>query len=51
MALRGTLRDFSLGEILQLIGYQRKTGILTVEGRHERFWSLSWRVKWSPRTR
>ena len=32
MALRGTLRDFSLGEILQLIGYQRKTGILTVEG-------------------
>jgi hypothetical protein len=31
VALRGTLRDFSLGEILQLIGYQRKTGILTVE--------------------
>jgi len=32
MALRGTLRDFSLGEILQLIGFQRKTGILTIEG-------------------
>jgi hypothetical protein len=31
MALRGTLRDFSLGEILQLIGFQRKTGILTIE--------------------
>jgi Domain of unknown function (DUF4388) len=35
MALRGTLRDFSLGEILQLIGYQRKTGILTVEGEED----------------
>ncbi len=35
MALRGTLRDFSLGEILQLIGYQRKTGVLTVEGDHD----------------
>jgi len=32
MALRGTLRDFSLGEILQLISFQRKTGVLTVEG-------------------
>ncbi len=35
MALRGTLRDFSLGEILQLIGYQRKTGVLTVEGEQD----------------
>src|SRR5258708_26192405 len=35
MALRGTLHDFSLGEILQLIGYQRKTGILTVEGQED----------------
>ena len=35
MALRGTLRDFSLGEILQLIGYQRKTGILTVESEED----------------
>lgn len=32
MALRGTLRDFSLGEILQLISFQRKTGVLSVEG-------------------
>lgn len=35
MALRGTLRDFSLGEILQLIGFQRKTGILTIEGSED----------------
>ncbi len=28
MALRGTLGDFSLADILQLIGLQRKTGIL-----------------------
>ncbi len=35
MALRGTLRDFSLGEILQLISFQRKTGVLTVEGEED----------------
>jgi hypothetical protein len=35
VALRGTLRDFSLGEILQLIGYQRKTGILSIEGEED----------------
>ncbi len=35
MALRGTLRDFSLGEILQLIGFQRKTGVLTIEGAED----------------
>jgi uncharacterized protein DUF4388 len=35
MALRGTLRDFSLGEILQLIGFQRKTGVLTIEGTED----------------
>lgn len=35
MALRGTLRDFSLGEILQLIGFQRKTGVLTIEGSED----------------
>src|ERR671918_683141 len=29
MALEGTLRDFSLADIFQLIGLQRKTGVLT----------------------
>jgi hypothetical protein len=33
MALKGTLRDFSLADIFQLIGIQRKTGVLTL--RHE----------------
>lgn len=32
MALEGTLADFGIGEILQLIGSQQKTGILYVEG-------------------
>ncbi len=32
MALEGTLADFGIGEILQLIGSQQKTGILFVEG-------------------
>ena len=31
MALKGTLRDFSLPDIFQLIGIQRKTGILTLK--------------------
>lgn len=31
MALQGTLKDFALPDILQLIGIQRKTGILTME--------------------
>lgn len=34
MALEGTLKDFSLPDILQLIGLQKKTGILTL--RHKR---------------
>ncbi len=29
MALEGTLKDFSLADIFQLIGLQRKTGVLT----------------------
>lgn len=33
MALEGTLRDFSLADIFQLIGLQRKTGVLTL--RHK----------------
>src|SRR5262245_49875892 len=31
MALEGTLKDFSIADILQLIGIQRKTGLLTLE--------------------
>jgi hypothetical protein len=36
MALQGTLRDFGLADILQLIGIQRKTGILTLENGREK---------------
>ena len=32
MALQGTLKDFGLGDIFQLIGIQRKTGILSLSG-------------------
>src|SRR3990172_8929429 len=35
MALEGTLQDFALVDILQLIGMQRKTGVLTLSGREE----------------
>lgn len=31
MALKGTLKDFSLADIFQLIGIQRKTGVLTLK--------------------
>ena len=31
MALQGTLKDFGLGDIFQLIGIQRKTGVLTLQ--------------------
>jgi hypothetical protein len=33
MALRGTLKDFGIADILQLIGHQQKTGILTVKNK------------------
>lgn len=36
VALRGNLRDFGIGEVFQLIGQQRKTGILEVDGSSER---------------
>lgn len=36
MALQGTLRDFGLADILQLIGIQRKTGTLTLDNGAER---------------
>lgn len=35
MALEGTLRDFSLADIFQLIGIQRKTGVLTLRNGKE----------------
>jgi hypothetical protein len=36
MALQGTLKDFGLADILQLIGIQRKTGILSLDNGQER---------------
>jgi len=33
MALAGNLKDFGLADILQLIFFQRKTGVLTLEGQ------------------
>jgi hypothetical protein len=35
MALKGTLKDFGIAEILQLIGQQAKSGVLHLEGREE----------------
>lgn len=35
MALQGTLKDFALPDILQLIGIQRKTGVLTMESERD----------------
>jgi hypothetical protein len=35
MALKGTLRDFSLADIFQLIGLQKKTGVLTLKNGQE----------------
>ena len=35
MALEGTLEDFSLADIFQLIGIQRKTGVLTLRRSDE----------------
>lgn len=36
MALKGSLEDFGLADILQLIHFQRKSGVLTVEGEMDR---------------
>ncbi len=36
MALEGSLKDFGLADILQLIFFQRKTGVLTLEGKLDR---------------
>jgi hypothetical protein len=35
MALQGTLKDFGIAEILQLIGQQAKSGVLHLESREE----------------
>jgi hypothetical protein len=35
VALRGNLKDFGIGEVFQLIGQQRKTGILEFRARRE----------------
>jgi KDO2-lipid IV(A) lauroyltransferase len=35
MALEGTLRVFSLNDIFQVLGFQRKSGVLTVEGEED----------------
>ncbi len=35
MALKGTLKDFSLADIFQLIGIQKKTGVLTLKSDKE----------------
>ncbi len=35
IALNGNLGDFGIGEVFQLIGQQRKTGVLRVEAKHE----------------
>src|SRR5213595_1678614 len=35
MALEGTLKDFSLADIFQLIGLQRKTDVLTLRGKDD----------------
>ncbi len=35
MALEGTLRDFSLADIFQLIGLQRKTGVLSLRSEED----------------
>ena len=32
MALEGTFKDFGLADIFQLIGLQKKTGVLTMRG-------------------
>ncbi len=36
MALEGSLKDFGLADILQLIYFQKKTGVLTLIGRSDR---------------
>jgi hypothetical protein len=35
MALKGTLKDFGIADILQLIGHQQKTGVLTLKQKQD----------------
>ena len=35
MALAGTLKDFGIADILQLIGQQQKTGVLHLESKDQ----------------
>ena len=59
MALEGTFRDFHIADIVQLIGLQRKTGTLTLEGEDDTLtimfqdgavaWAHSTRVPWERR--
>ena len=35
MGLEGTLQAFSVAEILQMLALQKKTGVLTIEGRED----------------
>jgi len=36
MALEGSLREFNVADILQLIFFQKKTGVLILQGRYDR---------------
>lgn len=38
MSFEGDIRDFSLAEVIQIIGQGRKTGTLSVEGERETIW-------------
>ena len=38
MALKGTLKDFGIADIFQLIGHQSKTGVLTLNGPSDGIW-------------
>ncbi len=42
MALTGTLKDFGIAEILQLIGQQSKSGVLHLEARGEEIHVVMW---------
>ena len=37
VALRGNLKDFGIAEVFQLIGQQRKTGLLEITGTGQAF--------------
>ncbi len=59
MALEGTFKDFHIADIVQLIGLQRKTGTLTLEGEEDTLtvlfqdgavaWAQSTRLPWEQR--